>query len=76
MLRHREGDRPWLICNNGYRTGIPQLDLRVFWHYYETLGLNVLIPVLPLHGPRRFGRSSVEGCFSGEVLDSEPAGDT
>ncbi|MBW2383985.1 MAG: hypothetical protein JRG92_10135 [Deltaproteobacteria bacterium] len=70
LLRHRDGDRPWMICNNGYRTGLPAIDLRTFWHYYETLGLNVLIPVLPLHGPRRIGRISGDGFFSGEVLDS------
>jgi hypothetical protein len=31
--------------------------------------LNVLIPVLPLHGPRKTGRRSGDGLFSTEVLD-------
>jgi dienelactone hydrolase len=70
VLRHHADDRPWMICNNGYRTGIAPVDLRAFWRFYADLGLNVLIPVLPLHGPRRVGRISGDGFFSGEVLDS------
>ena len=69
VLRHREGDRPWLVCSNGYRTGHAPVDLRLFWHYYANLGLNVLMPVLPLHGPRRVGRLSGDGFLGGEVLD-------
>jgi dienelactone hydrolase len=30
----------------------------------------VLIPVLPLHGPRRIGRMSGDGFLSGNVLDT------
>jgi hypothetical protein len=70
VLRHRDGDRPWLVCSNGYRSGNPGLDLRLFGYYHETLGLNVLMPVLPLHGPRRVGRLSGDGFLGGEVLDS------
>ena len=46
------------------------LDLRAFGHYHKILGLNVLIPVLPLHGPRRIGRRSGDGFLGGEVLDT------
>lgn len=69
LLRHRDGDRPWLIASNGYRSGHPWMDLRLFRHYHEDLGLNVLIPVLPLHGPRRVGRVSGDGYLGGEILD-------
>ncbi len=70
LLRHREGNRPWLVCNNGYRMGTPLMDLRVFWRFYHELGLNLAIPVLPLHGPRRIGRQSGDGFLSGETLDT------
>ena len=56
MLRHDE-PRPWLICVHGASMGRPALDLNLFrtrW-LHEDLGLNVLLPVLPLHGPRRRG---------------------
>ena len=64
LLRSGEPDRPWLVCTNGYRMGLPAIDLRAFGHYHKILGLNVLIPVLPLHGPRRIGRRSVAKCGS------------
>ncbi len=70
LLRHPTGNRPWIICTNGYRMGLAGIDLRAFGHYYNDLGLNVLIPVLPLHGPRRTGRRSGDGFLGGEVLDT------
>lgn len=70
VLRQPNGaDRPWVVCNNGYRMGHAFSDLRLFRRFHE-LGLNVLIPVLPLHGPRRVGRQSGDGFLAGEVLDT------
>ncbi len=56
MLRHRE-PRPWLICVHGTEMGRPNLDLTLFRarHLHEDLGLNVVLPVLPMHGPRARG---------------------
>lgn len=53
MLRHRE-PRPWLVCVHGTEMGRAGLDLTLFraWHLHEDLGLNVILPVLPMHGPR------------------------
>jgi hypothetical protein len=54
LMRH-EQPRPWLVCVHGAAMGRPLIDLTLFrakW-LHETLGLNVLLPVLPLHGPRR-----------------------
>jgi len=54
MLRHDQ-PRPWLICVHGTSMGRPAIDLALFrarW-LHEQLGLNVLFPVLPLHGPRK-----------------------
>ena len=60
MLRHDE-PRPWLVCVHGARMGTPNIDLTLFhaeWLHQE-LGLNVLLPVQPLHGRRR--RQRAEG---------------
>lgn len=71
MLRHDE-TRPWLVCVHGTAMGRPALDLTLFrarW-LHEELGLNVILPVLPLHGPR--GRDLPKGVgFPGEdMLDN------
>lgn len=63
LLRHPE-PRPWVVSVHGATMGNPKLDLRVFraaW-VHHTLGLNVAMPVLPMHGPRR----SPEGHFPSE----------
>ena len=57
LLKHPGPPRPWLVCVPGYRMGRPAVDFTGFragW-LYKTLGLNVAIPVIPLHGPRRVG---------------------
>lgn len=56
VLRHRE-PRPWLVCVHGTEMGRAGLDLTLFraWHLHEDLGLNVALPVLPMHGPRARG---------------------
>ena len=70
MLRHR-ADRPWLICVHGAEMGRAAIDLTLFraWHLHDDLGLNVVLPVLPMHGPR--GRGLPKGAvFPGEdVMD-------
>jgi len=70
VLRHAD-DRPrgWLIAINGFRMGFPRTDLPLFRRYHEQ-GLNVLVPVLPLHGARRVGRQSGDRFLAGEVLDT------
>ena len=57
VLRHRE-QRPWVVCLHGLGTGIPAADLPGFRvrHLHERLGFNVMLPVLPRHGPRGPGR--------------------
>lgn len=56
MLRHPE-PRPWLVCVHGTEMGRAGLDLTLFraWHLHEDFGLNVILPVLPMHGPRAKG---------------------
>ncbi|TDO10240.1 MULTISPECIES: S9 family peptidase [Mycobacteriaceae] len=56
MLRHKE-PRPWLVCVHGTEMGRANLDLALFRarHLHERFGLNVILPVLPMHGPRAKG---------------------
>src|SRR6185436_18399498 len=71
LLQHPGPPRPWLVCLHGYRTGSPLTGFFQFsprW-LHETLGVNLVLPVLPLHGPRASGWRSGEGLFSGEILD-------
>lgn len=74
VLRHGEdgGGRPWLVCIHGYQMGTPLVDLGAFrpeW-LHRKLGLNLVLPVLPMHGPRRIRRVSGDGFLSGELLDT------
>lgn len=71
-MRHSGPSRPWIVCIPGYRMGHPAVDFAGFrarWLYRE-LGLNVAIPVMPLHGPRRVGRRGGDGYLSGDFLDT------
>jgi hypothetical protein len=72
VARHSGGERPWLVCLHGYQMGIPLFDWSLFppeW-LHQRLGLNLLLPVLPLHGPRKIGRRSGDGYLAGDVLDT------
>ncbi len=70
VVRSGGAGRPWLVCTNGYRMGHAEIDVRVFERFFARLGLNVLIPVLPLHGPRRQGRHSGTGFLGLDVVDT------
>ncbi|HJP66083.1 MAG TPA: alpha/beta hydrolase family protein [Actinomycetota bacterium] len=58
VLSCAEPDRPWLICVHGFGTGWPTADFYAFRvrRLVRDLGLNVILPVLPVHGPRRASR--------------------
>lgn len=70
MLRHRE-PRPWLVCVHGAEMGRAALDLTLFraWHLHEDLGLNVVLPVLPMHGPRARGLPKGTAFPGEDVMD-------
>jgi hypothetical protein len=55
VLRHRGPPRPWLVCVHGFGTGSPLADFSAFRvrKLFGALGLNLVLPVLPAHGPRR-----------------------
>lgn len=58
VLRHPGPPRPWVVCLHGLGTGVPAADIPAFrvrsLHHQQ--GLNVILPVLPRHGPRGPGR--------------------
>jgi hypothetical protein len=72
VLRHPGPPRSWLLCIHGYQMGSPFTDLGAFDPrlYHRKLGLNMLLPVLPLHGERKFGRRSGDGFMGGNALDT------
>ena len=72
VLRHRDRPRPWVVAIHGFAMGYPSADfvglsaLRM----HRELGLNVVMPVLPLHGPRRITRLSGEAMLSFDLVDA------
>ena len=72
VLRHRDRPRPWVVAIHGMAMGYPMADfvglgaLRL----HRELGLNVVMPVLPLHGPRRVTRISGEAMLSFDLIDA------
>ena len=73
ILRHKGEPRPWLICVHGIRMGTLNKSLIRFQPEYlhEELGLNLIMPVLPMHGPRDTGGLiSGERTLSGDVVDT------
>ncbi len=58
IMRHEGAPRPWLLCVNGYRTGLPEVDFLAFGaRKLHHLGYNLAFPISPLHGPRAEGSS-------------------
>lgn len=58
LLRHPGGPRPWLVAVHGQGMGRPSdINMLRVRHLHEVLGINVALPVLPLHGPRSCGFS-------------------
>jgi predicted esterase len=54
VVEHADPGRPWLVCAHGLGMGDAWTDFAGFRarFLHETLGLNLLFPVMPLHGPR------------------------
>ena len=72
LFEHPGPPRPYVMCVPGYRMGLPLVDVtgfRVPWLHRE-LGLNVAIPVMPLHGPRSIGRRGGDGFLRGDFVDT------
>lgn len=72
VMRQKSEGRPWLICIHGYQMGVPLIDFGAFrpeW-LHRRHGLNLVLPVLPMHGPRKIRRISGDGFLSGDLLDT------
>jgi pimeloyl-ACP methyl ester carboxylesterase len=71
LVRHREGDRPWLIGIHGFGMGVPFMDFGAFpTRLHTELGYNLVLPTLPLHGHRRVTRMSGEAFLSFDLVNS------
>ncbi|MCP3984039.1 MAG: hypothetical protein GY723_06600, partial [bacterium] len=67
ILEHEGPPRPWIVGLHGFAMGTPLVSFTGFpvKMLHETLGLNVALPVMPLHASRGSAR------FSGrEVLEA------
>jgi dienelactone hydrolase len=64
--------KSWLVCLHGFGMGnSPFRDLRAFRApQLHRQGINVAIPVLPLHGPRASGRVRGEDLMTIDMVDS------
>ncbi len=62
----------WLICVHGFGMGYsPLMDMRAFRvPQVNAQGVNVAMPVLPLHGPRAVGEARGEGLMTIDMVDS------
>lgn len=72
ILRHPGEPRPWVVAVHGFCMGFPLTDFRGL-HVdllHKELGLNVAMPVLPLHGPRRATVVSGEPFLSFELMNA------
>jgi hypothetical protein len=72
VLRHEGAPRPWVVAIHGFGMGFPFMDLTGLHavHLHRDLGLNVVMPVLPLHGPRRITRISGEAFLSFDLINT------
>lgn len=71
VLRHPGAPRPWIMCIHGYRMGTPMMDFSLFspGYLHHHLGLNVIMPTLPLHGTRKIGLRTGDHFLDGDLLD-------
>jgi hypothetical protein len=70
VLRGDE-NAPWLINVHGLGMGVPWLDFKLLQaDLLRGLGLNLVFPVLPLHGPRALSAVSGRGYLTGELMDT------
>lgn len=69
LLRHPGAPRPWLVAIHGQGMGRPS-DVKMLRvrQIHQELGINVALPVLPLHGPRSPGGMSPDRQFASNVF--------
>ena len=69
LLRASSPTRPWLVDVHGYTAGGPS-DLFLFraGAHATALDVNVVLPILPMHGARSDSRGSGVGVFSYDLV--------
>ena len=72
IVRHRGGPRPWVVCVHGFSMGYPFMDFVGLQtaKLHRGLGLNVALPVLPLHGQRKVTLVSGEPFLSFDMMNT------
>ncbi|MCC7078451.1 MAG: alpha/beta hydrolase [Acidimicrobiia bacterium] len=73
VMRHADDEpRPWLVCLHGFMMGIPPIDLLTFRarRLFTELGVNIAVPVLPLHGPRKIGVMGGDGFMTYDLINA------
>jgi hypothetical protein len=72
ILRHAGGPRPWVIAVHGFCMGFPFMDFQGLQvaRIHRQLGMNMALPALPLHGPRRVTLVSGEPFLSFELMNA------
>ena len=72
LLRHPDPTRPWVVGVHGFCMGYPFMDFPGLHapRLHHDLGMNVALPALPLHGPRRVTRVSGEPFLSFELMNA------
>ena len=72
VLRHADPSRPWVIGVHGFCMGYPFMDFPGLHaiRLHRDLQMNVVLPALPLHGPRRVTPISGEPFLSFELMNA------
>jgi hypothetical protein len=72
IVRHRGEPRPWVVCVHGFCMGYPFMDFMGLHtaKLHRELGLNVAMPVLPLHGQRKVTLVSGEPFLSFDMMNT------
>jgi len=72
VVRHDGEPRPWIVCVHGFCMGYPMADFLGLHtaKLHRELGLNVALPALPLHGPRKVTFVSGEPFWSFDLMNT------
>ncbi|HXY26702.1 MAG TPA: alpha/beta hydrolase, partial [Acidimicrobiales bacterium] len=72
IVRQDAEPRPWLVCVHGFCTGYPFMDFPGLHtaRVQRELGINVALPVLPLHGRRKVTLVSGEPFLSFDLMNA------
>lgn len=72
IVRHRDAEAPWLVCVHGFCMGYPFMDFRGLntARLHRDLGVNIALPVLPLHGRRKVTLLSGEPFLSFDLMNA------